>query len=206
MQDVNDFKPQNLSGIEFIAIVVNNKDPLKKARVQLRIPGIYDDVSDSDLPWARGNTTIGGVNIPRIGKRVVAYLDQGLKENPVYGHEIVMADSIKGTPMDEDYPNTIGFFDGTNFVLLNRIKNKITLHAPNSTITLGNSGISGSTSGDVLISGRNITANATANATISAVGNAELSAGGNAEISAGGDVDVTAGGNANIKGTTIFLN
>lgn len=198
MQDIKEITPQNLANVEFIADVINNNDPLKKGRVQLRIPGIFDEVSDKDLPWARSNTTLGGVNIPRVGKKVVAYLDQGVKENPVYGHEIVMADSIKGTPMEEDYPNTIGFFDGTNYVLLNRIKNKITLHTPNTTVTLNSSGITGSTSGDVTISGKNVT--------VSASSNLKASAGGNAEISAGGNADVTASGVVNIKGSMIFLN
>ena len=73
-----------------IGIVLDNKDPLDRGRLKVRIPEIIDDsVIDTDCPWAEtmmdlfgsSNTTVGFSSVPKIGSYVYV---EFLYHNPSY--------------------------------------------------------------------------------------------------------------------------
>lgn len=84
----------NLNGL-WPGIVINNKDSLKKGRLQIRVPQIFGDIatpemiSDADLPWAFPCFPFFGKNsgiamIPEINSGVwVTFLDNDPR-NPVW--------------------------------------------------------------------------------------------------------------------------
>lgn len=72
-------------------IVVNNQDPMKSGRCQIRIFSVYDNVPDEMLPWAeyadpmmQGVGGSGGFIIPDNGMKVWCFFENGDHMQPVY--------------------------------------------------------------------------------------------------------------------------
>jgi len=72
-------------------IVVNNNDPKKSGRIQIRVYPMFEGVDDRDLPWAifadpqmGGYSNVGGVNIPLVNSHVFLFFENGDFRFPVY--------------------------------------------------------------------------------------------------------------------------
>lgn len=190
MFDIRDLKPEDLIGVELLGVVVDIDDPLTKGRVRARVDVLHDDMADSDIPWARCTSSIAGLNVPLLGSKIGIEFLGGDRNNPVYSYQALRTEDISGTPLSEDYPHTRGFYDGVNYILLNRQQRKITIHTPQNTITLDASGLSVNTQGslDAIVSG---------DLSAAVSGSASLAA---------ASIDASASGPVSIQGNPILLN
>ena len=135
----NSGTPGIKAGKTYVGVVINNDDPLRLQRLQVRVSDIMDGWEDAHLPWAipealdhaDGCTEdTGTVNIPINGAKVsIEFLD-GNPTHPAYSgyHE----DS--STVLQEskhNYPNrkVTRFKDGTLFVL-DKVDNVAYLYTP----------------------------------------------------------------------------
>ncbi len=115
--------PQDLTGVLFIADVVSDQDPERECEVQIRIPQRMDGIPDAALPWARPRNLGYITAIPSKGEKVYVEFLGGSVYHPVY-HGRPIAPNGAGVFMD-DYPNTWGLSDGTNYVKINKKTNAI---------------------------------------------------------------------------------
>lgn len=104
----------------YVGKVVSNADPEKIARIKVRVPGIYDGIADSDLPWAAqlrmnflgGSSSFGSFSVPKVGSLVVVVFDRGDPESPIYLGELVS--KTCSVPLSrENYPSRFGWVDGS---------------------------------------------------------------------------------------------
>jgi len=105
--------------------VVNNLDPLKQNRIQVRVHGFFDGVEDSHLPWAAAafplltgsGAGFGWFGVPAIGAMVFCFFEQGDYNAPVYFAEA--PDGIHGHPTtaDTNYPDRRGFQTASGHML-----------------------------------------------------------------------------------------
>lgn len=117
---------------DFMAIVVDNLDPLKLHRIRVTIPGILEANDPTALPWAlpKSPTAFGNdqvlntttkqsfnISIPAIGSRVYIYFQNGDPHFPVYEGSSVIDGSLTDNPTyasDEltvNYPKRHGWRD-----------------------------------------------------------------------------------------------
>lgn len=102
--------------------IINNKDPKKLGRCQIRVYGVYDDaIPDEDLPWAIPDftftgSTLGSFIVPTVDSIVNVYLDNGDLYTPKYTTKVLQKDSLSNmsSTYDKDYPNTMVFFETDN--------------------------------------------------------------------------------------------
>lgn len=116
-----------LSGKFFRGIVVDNEDPLKLARIKVRVDGIHKD--DINVPWSMCalNYTcasgVGGLNIPEVGSQVwVLFCSDDLYSSLYFGasysKDVQVIDELL-----EDYPNCMGWSDSQgNLFIFNKVK------------------------------------------------------------------------------------
>ena len=83
--------------------VVDNKDPLGKGRVRVRVFGVYDELAVAHIPWAEyadplmgGGVDSGGSFIPDEGDKVWVFFEAGDHRQPVY---FAGAPSMKDSPL-----------------------------------------------------------------------------------------------------------
>jgi len=86
-----DFLIKNLRDNDWIAVVVNNSDPLFSGRCQIRPFRLLDEIDSKDLPWAVPvNSTIfagdgaGSLSVPKIGQIVRVQFNNGDIYAPEY--------------------------------------------------------------------------------------------------------------------------
>ena len=117
---------------DFMAIVVDNADPLFLHRIRVTVPGILEADDPTALPWAlpKSLTTFGNdqvlntstkqsfsINVPAIGSRVYIYFQKGDPHFPVYAGSAVIDGSLTNNPTyssDElmvNYPRRRGWRD-----------------------------------------------------------------------------------------------
>jgi hypothetical protein len=107
----------------YLARVVNNNDPSKLGRVQIRIAKLHRGVSDSDLPYAspltfslQGNNQTGSLNIPVNGSTVVVeYFDD---YSIFYKGSFYSSSSVPSELTSSGYPNCYGFVDASGNKLI----------------------------------------------------------------------------------------
>ena len=126
----------------YIGEVTDNNDPKKLGRVKVQIP-LYEDMDDSDFPWAYPllSTFLGNspnsieFNVPEIGSQVrVSFPTQDIYAPYYSGCE--MNERNKCTFFDEDYPNCYGTKDSVgNFKKINK-KTKTATFQHSSTTNL----------------------------------------------------------------------
>lgn len=124
MNGFEHMRKQNFSQIYADGLVVNNVDPQKSRRLQVRVAGIHDDVPDEDLPWAVCGVDAGRgpheeaahVAIPRIGALVSVEFQQGDPQNPIYTGGVSSSKTVPAL-FKVNYPDRSGFLlpNGTYF-------------------------------------------------------------------------------------------
>lgn len=194
-------------------IVVNNNDPDKLGRCQIKIYGYYDDLATTNIPWAIPDipslaSTKGNFVIPELNTVVRGYFDNGDDSKPIYDSVAFNASysDIKYNFKDwqlrtEDYPHTMVLFqtDQSDYLVMNRKTGEIafTHHTgavmrvnPDGSIDIGTSVYSaGPAPLNVSISG-DVNIQSMGNITVSAMKECNVNALQNVTVSAVGNVDV----------------
>lgn len=115
--------------------VINNNDPDKLGRCQIRVYGIFEEtIPDSDLPWALPDfefigSTIGSFVVPPVNAIVKVYFDHGDIYFPHYTTKVVEKKKLSNLRL-EDYPDTMIIFetDEGDYLTMNRKSRKFIFH------------------------------------------------------------------------------
>jgi hypothetical protein len=161
--------------------VVNNEDPEKLGRCQIRVYGVYNDaIPDEDLPWAIPDftfigSTVGSFVVPTVDSLVNVYFDNNDIYTPKFSTKIIQKDSLSNmsSTYDKDYPNTMVFYETDNgdYFKINRKTLEAEFrHASGLIITIDKNG------------------NVNFDNSISEEGNVNLSVSGDVQVSAKGDI------------------
>lgn len=105
-------------------IVVDDNDPEMRARVQIRVPILFDGIKDEDLPWAipetngHGRGLMGGgpgkrsatlLGIPKKGNWVNVYFRHNGDPNLAsYSHDVPFDNKTFPEEFETNYPNRLG--------------------------------------------------------------------------------------------------
>lgn len=175
--------------------VVENNDPQRLGRVQIRIIGTYDDIPDYLLPWAIPDigfigSSRGAFMIPEKNSMLRGYFDKGDIQRPIFDAIAYSKSSItsKYTKRAEDleYPNKLVFFETNNgdFLTLNRESGELVFThrtgAQTKIDTFGNVSIA---------TGRQL---GTGNLKVTVYGDASIKADGKATVDGNNGVDIIA--------------
>jgi hypothetical protein len=116
---------ETLKGLVVPGDVINNDDPDRLMRVQVRVPLLHREILDEDLPWARPLLTFaatgmsgaaGSIRVPQIGSKVaLQFLDDSLY-NPLYLGDIADTNTVPQELL-ADYPNAYGWIDAAGNLL-----------------------------------------------------------------------------------------
>jgi hypothetical protein len=112
-------KKQSYVGVMFAASVVNNADPVQKGRVRIRIPLVFDGISDADLPWALPDRLTNQVDIPSVGTKVYVEFQDGKPHQAIYYSNVVSGSGVQA-PFKTNYPNKWGLSDGTDYLAFDK--------------------------------------------------------------------------------------
>jgi len=118
----------------FVGTVVNNNDPTCNYRIQVKITGMHDNISDNHLPWAAkldssfmgmdGSTSLHAV--PEKGSKVLLLAVGNNINSLVYLGCLYKKSS--STPGGDDYLNSYGIFDQNgNFIKINKVQKLLAL-------------------------------------------------------------------------------
>ena len=132
----------------YVGKIENNNDPEQLGRCKVRVYGVYDSVIPTeDLPWAIMEPNfIGGKKgsfiVPPIDTIVRVYFENSDIYTPIYTTKIMDKSNLP-SGIDEDYPNTMVFFqtDNGDLLKINRKTNVVTFSsASGATIIIDESG------------------------------------------------------------------
>jgi hypothetical protein len=192
----------------FVGDVVINDDPLKLSRIKVKIPVLFDEYKNDDLPWValvrpifRGNANNAGMfSIPKIGSRVLIQFDKGdIKSGFAFGE---IADGVsKPTNLHVSYPDSYGWVDEklNEFIIDTRTDITTIKHSSGTKIVIAaNGALTVTTVADA-------TLNTTGNILATATGNITATADGNLAVTVGGTANVTSTGKATVKSANIEL-
>ncbi len=133
---------------EYKGIVVDNNDTEKYfGRCKVKVFGVFDDIQDSDIPWAIPRftyigSTVGSFVVPPLDTIVSVYFDGGNKYSPVYTNKIQDTTKLPNH-IKEDYPNTQVIFqtdDDDSFRINTVQKDMIIEHSSGSSIRFDKDG------------------------------------------------------------------
>ena len=104
------------------AKIVENDDPDKEGKVQLRVYGIFgDEIPDADLPWALPDfnfigSSLGSFIVPTIGTIVNTYFENDDIYTPKYTTKVLEKSKLEEmtSQYSVDYPDTMVFFETDN--------------------------------------------------------------------------------------------
>lgn len=151
MKSVNDIEKVDLKARFVFGKVTANDDPLLLERVRIRVPQIYDDIQDADLPWAlpvkqraMGATSlVGQFGIPVVDTDVIVAFENGDRYSPIYFGSVITSEDLKqiaGTT----YGATYGIQDAAgNKIYVDTASGVNTIkiaHASGTTATIDNAG------------------------------------------------------------------
>lgn len=119
---------------KWTGIVLNNADPDKIGRVQIKIYGYYDNLALNNIPWAvpdiqSWTSTKGNFVVPELNTILRGYFDNGDEMKPVYDSVAFNSayTSREGDFFDwytrtEDYPHTMVLFqtDQKDYLVMNK--------------------------------------------------------------------------------------
>jgi hypothetical protein len=126
-KEMLDAEPTDKMYGDYTGIVVNNNDPDKQGKCQIRVYGVFgDEVPNSDLPWALPDfnfvgSKVGSFTVPPNNALVKVYFDRGDIYLPHYTTKAVKSNSLP-TQKDTDYPNNIVLIetDDGDYITFNR--------------------------------------------------------------------------------------
>jgi len=237
MKAAGSVRKQELTGRFFIGKIVSepDADTAQLERVRVRVPHVFDDMADEDLPWAipvkqRGNGAIenvGTFGVPVKGTDVFVLFEAGDIYSPLYFGSVVTAEDMKmiaGTT----YGKTVGMQDPSgNYMYLDYATNIAKFHHVSGTeiIVAANGAVTITAVNNVIqnitgtltqtVSGNVSTTSTGGNVSISApAGNVSITSATNATITVGGSsisvtpssVSVISSGDVTIQGSLINLN
>ncbi len=138
LQRLNDFVEKKLAEKYtkfYNGKVIDNKDPEKLGRCRIRVFGVYgSDIPNEDIPWAVPDftfvgSTVGSFVVPPPDALVKVYFDQNNVYAPKYTTKVLDKNKLS-TERDEDYPDTMVFFetDEGEFFKINRKTFTTTYH------------------------------------------------------------------------------
>lgn len=111
--------PENDLKRQYVGKVVNNNDPDKIGRCQIRVFGIFEnDIQDNDLPWAMPEFTFigskkGSFIVPPVDAIVRVFFDNGDIYLPIYSTKVLDQTNLPAD-INTDYPNTMVFYETDN--------------------------------------------------------------------------------------------
>lgn len=199
-------KKTNKETNKWTGIVVNNCDPDKLGRVQIKIYGYYDDLALNNLPWAIPDipsltNTKGNFIIPELNTIVRGYFDNADELKPVYDSVAFnSAYTDENTNFQdwlirtEDYPQTMVLFqtDQHDFLIMNRKTGEISFTHHTGAVTRIDS------NGNIQINTGTYT-NGPGNLTCNIAGKIDLETDSTINIKAQKDVNIdSVGGNVNL--------
>lgn len=171
-----------LTSNHYTGRVVNNNDPDKVGRCQIRVFGIFGkEINDDELPWATPDQSyIGGLKgnfiVPTVDTIVRVYFENNEIYKPIYTTKVLDLNNMDfDSNKNEDYPNTQIFFETNegDYFKINRTTRLMTFkHSSGAIITIDKDGVI-----DI---------------------NSEITDKGHFVINVNGDVDIYAGGNAKV--------
>lgn len=141
-------KQQNYNTTDLHGTVVNNVDPKKARRLQIRVPIIHDDVPDEHLPWAvcgiaagRGPTaTASAVYIPDIGADMLVKFQQGDPQNPIYTGAISSTTTVPEL-FRINYPKRSGWvLPNGSYMYIDEVTNVMRFHHQATTVNIDATG------------------------------------------------------------------
>jgi len=177
--------------------IVNNNDPLKEGRCQIRVFGKYtDEIPDDDLPWATPDfnfigSKLGSFIVPPNDALVKVYFDNDDFYNPQYTTKSFNKTSFDfSADIADDYPDTMVFFetDTGEYFKINRKTSKTTYRQSSGVII------------EIDANG-----NLTYDSSSSEVGDVTFNVKGNFNVNVDGDFVVKAGGKIDIEATNATL-
>lgn len=183
-----------VSNDPWTGIVVNNNDPQKLGRCQIRVIGFYESLNDDWLPWAIPDIGyIGGKNgsqiIPENGTMVRGYFDHGDIQKPVYNglafNALNSSESVADRKNDSDYPHKMVLMetDQGDFLTLNRKNGELAfIHRTGASIFIDQNGSIKIQTGNQDESSMNVEIN----------GACKIDVKGDCEVMANGDIKVDA--------------
>jgi hypothetical protein len=214
MSNINDFL-RNLSNEDKISVkqigtstsniketdrwtgkIINNDDPMKLGRCKIRIFGFYDELPESNLPWALPESsytgsTYGTLTVPEIGTIVRGYFDVGDVQKPIYTAVAATIGALTGTSTKfqriTEYPHTMVLFetDQGDSLTLNRLNGETKFfHRSGFNISI-------SKDGSISISSM-VASDTTPNMSVNMVGNINLNTKGNVDVISEGDININA--------------
>jgi hypothetical protein len=135
MKDFFDRDPHDDLYGNYSGIVVNNNDPDRQGKCQIRVYGIFgNEVPDADLPWALPDfsfvgSKVGSFTVPPIGAIVKVYFDHGDIYLPHYTTKAVDLNNLP-TQRTNNYPNNIVLIetDDGDYVTFNRATKVIKIY------------------------------------------------------------------------------
>jgi hypothetical protein len=85
-------KESNADISHYLGVVVDNKDPEFRGRAKVKVFGVFDDISDQDLPWAHQRFEMsyglgggsGRMSVPKLGSVVHVQFNNGNYYSPEY--------------------------------------------------------------------------------------------------------------------------
>ena len=180
--------------------VVNNFDPDRLGRVQIRVIGFYENLKDDWLPWAIPDISyIGGKNgsqiIPEVGTMVRGYFDHGDVQKPIYNGLAFNAANADSSCTDRknvfEYPHKMVLMetDQGDFLTLNRKTGELAfVHRSGASIYIDYNGNIKIQTGTTTSSTLKVEVN----------GDADLDVKGECKVMAAGDVNVDSLGMINL--------
>lgn len=158
--------------------VVDNKDPQKLGRCKVMVFHAFEELSESDLPWAMPEYAagLGSFIVPEIDSLVCVYFRNNEPSNPVYSKQFLNLNRLS-PERDEDYPNTMVLFETSvgEYLKINKKTNEtVYRHASGTILTFDKSG------------------NMTLDTTNASTGNVKLDVRGSIDIDAVGTVTLNA--------------
>lgn len=195
-EDLIDHKKEHSANERWSGVVIDNNDPSRLGRCQIRVMGFYDDVADKFLPWAIPDigyigSSKGSFVIPEIGTRVRGYFDKGDVQKPIYDSVAFNednADSEYSSRNDAaDYPHKMVLLetDKGDYLTLNRNNGELVfIHRSGAMVRIDEKGNMKIATG--------VISNSDGHMSIEVNGDTELITKGNTTIQSDGNVEVKA--------------
>jgi hypothetical protein len=199
MKDFIDSDIDEEENYTYTGKVVNNNDPDKLGKCQIRVYSIFSDaVPDSDLPWALPDfsfigSKVGNFVVPPVDAIVNVYFDKGDIYLPHYTTKMVDKRNMP-TQKDNDYPDNMVMWetDDGDYLTINRSSKETTFNHNSGTKIL----IKQDGSVEITI---------VADKTETVQGATETTNQGNITIKSDSSINIEAANTIDIKGTASLL-